>query len=159
MTMGGIVLARALSTATSDQLHVLGSLYINYATGKAYRYVKAGSDLTNDTLAAGNFVSYLVNTTLGTPAYLVTNKSANVTSGAGVAVGAIPESYYGWIQIGGVASIIADDGAAFGEALVPHGDGTLDTMADGEEEQTVAVALEDSAATTYATTVMLKNLM
>lgn len=121
---------------------------------KAYRYVQA-----NATLVVRNLVSYIVNAVLGTNGFKVTNTSANVVAAAGIAISAIPANSYGWIQVSGPASCVGDGAVAFGEAVVQNGDGTVDTMAAGEEHQVVGFALEDDAVTTLYVQVQLRGLI
>lgn len=130
---------------------------LRFEGDKVYRYIKAHSDLTGDALAARNLVSYIVNAAAGTNGFIVTNKSADVNTTAGVAVSAIPESYYGWIQVGGPASCVGDGSVAFGEIVVNNGDGTVDTWA--ADEDGIGFALEDDVATTYYVQVYLKGLI
>jgi hypothetical protein len=76
-----------------------------------------------------------------------------------LAVSVIPESYYGWIQVGGIANVVGDGSVAFGEAVVPNGDGTVDTMAAGEEHEVIGFAVTDDVATTYYVDIKLKGLI
>lgn len=68
------------------------------------------------------------------------------TSFGGVCLGVPTTAYYGWVQVGGVATVLGDGSVAAGEAVVLHSvDGEADTMAAGEEHQVFGVALEADA--------------
>ncbi len=130
----------------------LGSL--RFDGGNVYRYVQA-----SDALVARNFVSFVANAAVGTEDYIVVKGSATVTAPAGVAIGVIAANSYGWIQIGGAAACVGDGSVAAGEAVVSNGDGTLDTMAAGEEHSVVGFAREADAATTLYVQVRLRGLI
>jgi len=132
---------------------------LRWEGAKAYRYIKTHSDLTGDALTAKNLVSFITNATAGTNDFIVTNKSASVTAVAGVAVSAIPESYYGWIQVAGPASCIGSGSVAALECVISATDGTVASCADAVEEQVCGIALEDDIAVTYDVQVMLKGLV
>ena len=132
---------------------------LRFEGDKVYRYVKAYGTLTGDALAAKNFVTYVGNAAIGVNDFVVTNVSGTVTAPAGVAISAIPENYYGWIQVGGPAACVGDGSVALGEAVVSNGDGTVDTMAAGEEHSVVGFAREADAATTNYVQVQLRGLV
>lgn len=126
------------------------------STGKAYRYV-----LVEDAaLATGDVVEFS-----DTSGYEVTNdRSGGASIGravAGVAITAIADASYGWIQVSGKHSAVKTDGGVVkGDALVPHasGDGKADTAASGStvtntEAQVFGYALATDSGTTSAGTV------
>ena len=93
-----------------------GTVFWDGATGKAYRYVLI-EDLA---VAKGDVVEYS-----DTSGYEVTQDRAGGSSigrvVAGVAVGAITDAYYGWIQVSGRHDAIkTDGGVSAGDVLVPH---------------------------------------
>ena len=141
-----------LTDVSATAQTTLGTL--RFDGGKIYRYIKAGPTLTGDTLSLYQTVSYITGT-----GFVVTNTSADIESTAGAVIVAIPENYYGWIQVSGMAILIGDGAVAFGEIVVNNGDGTVDTMAVTEEAAMVGVASEDDAATTFYVNCMLKGLM
>lgn len=133
----------------------LGKLYVDHATGKAYRYV-----LVEDAaIANGDSVEYS-----DTSGYEVTkDRSGGASVGrvpAGVAVGTISDGYYGWVQVSGRhTSIKTDGGVSAGQSLVPHAtvDGRADSEANGStvtvtSGQIFARALEADDGTTSAGT-------
>ena len=136
----GMVLGAALTNADTEAKYPLGTVYFDPKTGNAYRYVKAAAALTNDTIAAKESLSYADN------AFTVTNDISaglGVVAPAGVAISAIGEGKYGWIQVSGKAVLVGDGSVAAGEAVVlDSSDGKVDSMAAGEEHEVFAFALE-----------------
>jgi len=66
----------------------------------------------------------------------------------GVFQNAVTAGNYGWILVNGYGEVRTDGGVAAGDYLVPHSaDHEADTMADGEEEQVFAFALEADTTT------------
>lgn len=138
-------------TSTTAQ-NGLGTL--RFDGSKVYRYVKATDAVTQRAI-----VSHVANGTAGTDDWTVVKGSATVTAPAGVAIGAIAADSYGWIQVGGIVSCIGDGSVAAGEQVISHGDGTIDTMAAGEEASVVGHALEADIATTFYVNVRLRGLI
>ena len=141
-----------VTDSSTTALNGMGVL--RFEGDKIYRYVKA-----SDALAARNFVSYVANAVVGTDDFIVVKASATVTAPAGVAVGTIAADSYGWIQIGGAAACVGDGSVAAGEAVVSNGDGTLDTMAAGEEHEVIGFAREADAVTTLYVQIQLRGLV
>ena len=143
--MFNFVPGRPITNVDSTALYPLGQLYFDLPNGKWYRYVEGDAALDSDTLAAQQVLTWMDN------GYEVTNdvsEGMGVGGFCGVAISAITESAFGWIQTGGQATVLTDGGVSAGEALVPHSEnGEADTMADGEEEQVFAVALQDDHET------------
>jgi hypothetical protein len=77
----------------------------------------------------------------------------------GIAIAALAENYYGWVQVGGVATCITNGSVASGEYVVNDtaNDGDLDTMADGEEEQVLGYSPVADVGTVG--TIILKGLI
>lgn len=141
--------ATKLTDTSSTAQEELGR--IRWEGGKAYRYV-----LVEDAdLALGEVVEYS-----DTSGYEVTNdRSGGSSIGrvvAGVAIGAITDATYGWIQVHGRhTNVITDGGVSAGDALVPHAsaDGQADTAESGStatntEAQVFGYALAADGATT-----------
>lgn len=144
---------------TSDSATALvepGCVWYNEAGDKAYKYV-----LVEDAaLAKGDVVEYS-----DASGYEVTNdRSGGASIGrfvAGVAITALTDAQYGWIQVSGIHTAVKTDGAvAKGDRLVPHAsvDGRADTEANGStvavtSGQVFGVALATDAGTTSAGTV------
>lgn len=136
----------------TTQYHPLG--YRVQVGGKTYRYAyNAGAD----TLAAGEVVGWYKTTPVyghitGTVATFMDNGTAGL--GVGVALSAAPAANFCWIQTQGVGeqALTTDGGVAQGDGLVVNGgtspDGTVDTMADGEEELVFGWALAADSSTT-----------
>ena len=114
--------------------------------GKIYKYVQFKDAVT---YAAGH-----VCTPANSDGTAVTNDRAGGSDigenkFAGVALLAMTQNYYGFVQVGGVASVLGDGSVAAGESVIPDSaDGKADTMAAGEEDHVFGVALEDDDATT-----------
>jgi len=151
------VINSTIDYSASSAAYDLGTLY--FAGTKAYRYVRAAAACTNDLLASTESVCgdsggvYYVNNDLAGGTGL------GVTTPMGVAIGTIAENYYGWIQVGGVATVITDGEVAAAEAIVldASNDGDVDTMADGEEEQVFGWATAADVGTVG--TIMLRGLI
>jgi hypothetical protein len=150
--MGSFNAMSAFDSIDSAAVHPLGTL-VEGPVGRKYRYVyNAGAD----TLAAGEVCCFHTTNTYGHITGTVATSMNNGTAGiaAGVAQAAIPTTKYGWLQTSGdgVQALTTDAGVAQGDYLVVNGgtspDGTVDTMADGEEECVFAVALAADSSTT-----------
>ena len=127
---------------------------IRFEGDKVYRYVK-----TSGALVARDFVSYVANAVVGTDDFIVVKAAATVTAPAGVAIGTIALGSYGWIQIAGTVQCVGDGSVAALEQVLSNGDGTVDTMAAGEEASVIGIALEADAATTLYVQVRLRGLV
>jgi len=109
---------------------------LRFEGAKVYKYVRA----EDAALAIGQVVEYS-----DTSGYEVTNDRAGGASigrvVAGVAIGAITDAYYGWIQVHGRnVDVITDGSVTAGQALVPHA--TADGQADSVESGSTAVNTE-----------------
>jgi len=151
-------LTQPLTYYGATTLHVLGSLLYDEEAAKVYRYCRVAAAATNNALAAGECTCA---DTGGI--YYVNNDMAGGTGlgtiPMGVAISAIPENYYGWIQVGGIAAVtITDAGVAAGDFIVNNTgeDGGCDTMADGEEEQVFGIVVADDVGD--AADVLLRGL-
>jgi len=153
--MNPIILAGNVTVVDTAAKYVLGVIWFDFSTGKAYRYVEGDAALTNDALAAKEVVCYIDD------GWEVTNDYSNGLGGggvavAGVAISAIGEGEFGWIQVSGQCDVFTDGGVAAGDPLVAHDtDGEADTMGDGEEEQVIGAAIEDDAPNVH---VILRGL-
>ena len=141
-----------VTDTSTTALNGLGVL--RFEGNKVYRYVKA-----TDAVTLRAIVSHVANGTAGTDDWTVVKGSATVTAPAGVAIGAIANGSYGWVQVGGIVSCIGDDAVAVGEQVISNGDGTVDTMAAGEEASVMGHALEDDIATTFYVNIRLRGLI
>lgn len=155
--MNPMVLARSITVVTSAALYPLGILWFDFTTGKAYRYVEGDAALASDTITAKQVVAWMddgweVNNAVAT--------GLGVTAPAGVAISAITESAFGWIQVAGQCDVFTDGSVAAADPLVMHSvDGEADTMAAGEEANVFAVALETDHETIEECGCMLKMLL
>lgn len=151
-------LTQPLTYWGTTTLHTIGSLLYDIDAAKVYRYSLAAAAMTNDALAAGEC------TCADSGGYFYVNNDMAGGTGygiqpMGVAINALPENNYGWIQVGGKASVtITDGGVAANDFIVNDTavDGGCDTMADGEEEQVFAIAV--AADITNAASILLKGL-
>jgi hypothetical protein len=141
----------------------LGSLRFEFDTTngglKIYKYVQAASDTT---VANGTPLAYV-----NAYGWQVTSDESDSDQNrpAGVGIGAITASYYGWIQVGGYhAAVITngdDDIAANDSVILSTTDGKADSVAAGtaatHRPLGVAVAADDNDADTVA--VFLQGLI
>lgn len=69
----------------------------------------------------------------------------------GFAIGAVPAGSYGWVCKTGDCLAKGDGSVAQGESIVSHSSNQVDTMASGEEEMIIGVALaaDGSAGETF----------
>jgi len=137
-----------LAANDSTAKNTLGSL-VTSNEGNTYRYVKiaaASACATTD----GSIVQL---SSASESAWEVTpDVTGNLGAAAtdkvvGVAQSAIDTGNYGWVLVSGVGEVRTDNGVSAADYLVGHGDHEADTMADGEEEQVFAFALEDDTGT------------
>lgn len=137
-----------LSSNSSTQLATLGSLFTDN-NGNLYRYVLLSA--TSACAATQGSVAAIADATAN--AWDVTvDVSEQIGTATGRAVGVFQNSVtagnYGWILVNGYGEVRTDGGVAAGDYLVPHSaDHEADTMADGEEEQVFAMALEADTTT------------
>ncbi|MAH45213.1 hypothetical protein CMI37_05255 [Candidatus Pacearchaeota archaeon] len=139
-------------------LHALGSLLYVEDSAKVYRYVLCANAVTNNALAAGECLC-----ADSGGLYYVNNDMAGGTGYGtipmGVAISAITENSYGWIQVGGIAEVTITDGSVAANDFIVNNtgeDGGCDTMADGEEEQVFGVVV--AADVGDAVSVLLRGL-
>lgn len=115
---------------------------------KTYKYVQYSTGAGTVAAAAGNVAYYQKVATAGVVGYIVTSDVSDSDGvGAGVLQAALTDDYYGWVQVGGVATLTtALTAGADGNALtaVGAGDGTLDVSAL-VTDAVVAYALDASA--------------
>ena len=115
-----------------------------YGSNAKFRYVQF--------LDAVTYIKGHVVTAANAAGTAVTNDRSGgsavyVTRAAGVALRAMTENYYGYIQVTGRAVVQTDDGVAAGESLVAHTvDGECDTMAAGEEHLVFGFTLAADAS-------------
>lgn len=126
----GIPLDSFASHNDTSPLYTPGTVVVDKATSKVYKYVLA----EDANLVIGDVVEY--STALN--GYEVTKDRSGGTSAgrvaAGVAIGSITDARYGWIQVAGLNTYTKTDGSvAAGDPLVPHAssDGVADTAASG----------------------------
>lgn len=129
--MSRIINRANLSANDSVAQEQLGKLFVDYSTGKIYRYVVA----EDAAIANGDVVEFADAT-----AYEVSKDRNGSSLGrfvAGVGVATISDAQYGWIQVSGVHTAVKTDGAVVkGDRLVPHA--TVDGQADKETDGSTA---------------------
>ncbi len=149
-TMIGIKLSDTYTTARLGELGlVAGQIYINEATGAAYRLYLFNNGVGNVASVVGNFgYIYAVS---GASAGQTTTVTMDLTDTAGVGAGVfqaiITDGDYGWLQVSGIATLAtALTAGADGNALTPVGssDGTLDVSAL-VTDHICAIAIDASA--------------
>jgi len=146
------MVARTGFTAANDSsdLNQVGTVMIDGATGKKYRYIR----VEDADLAANDVVEYS-----DTTGYEVTKDvsgGSSVGRGfAGVAVSTITDGNYGWVQIGGLATckVAANTAVAAGNRVKS---GTADGVVSayvattGSEDYSFGMAVGADTATTSA---------
>ena len=120
----------ANDSTAKEQLGVIRAEFDTTYGWRYYKYVQAASDTT---VANGTVLCY-TNYTRTVVSSDRTDTQANWP--AGVGVGAITASYYGWIQLKGYHSAVATDAGddiAIQDALIVHAtlDGVVDRTAAG----------------------------
>lgn len=119
------------SATALDQVGMLRFEIDNTYGMKIYRYVQAAADTT---VANGTALAF---TTDGYGRVVTSDISdSDKNLPAGVGIGAITASYYGWIQVGGYHAAIKTDGGddfAIGDSIILHAssDGVADRTATG----------------------------
>lgn len=121
-------------TSAEGPAFALGTIHSDAATGKTYKYVKYNNGAGDVASVAGNFCyNYAVS---GASAGQYTEVTMDITDSGGIGMGVfqavIPDGGYGWIQVGGVATLTtALTAGADGNALTAVGatDGTIDVSA------------------------------
>jgi hypothetical protein len=120
-------------TAGGKPEFTVGTLGMDY-TGKRYKYVQYDTGAGGIAGTAGNVTYYYApgGVSAGSSTVVTSDLSDSANLGAGVLVAAMGDGDYGWVQIGGVATLTtALTAGADGNALTPVGstDGTLDVSA------------------------------
>lgn len=154
-------------SSANDQypLHLPGEVFeVVDSTGrKKYKYVNFDNGSGNLTLAAGNLVYFLDGSDFD--GYTVTSdvSDTDINQAAGVALGAITDAYYGFVQTWGYYSAVVtngDDDIAASDALIGGGDGTVNSTAqDTAPTNKVvgwAVAADVDASNTVAAYITLE---
>lgn len=156
---GAPQLGPSLDLCTSDAKYELGSV-VQGANGKWYRYVQFVDAVT---YVAGHVVC-LKDADLDE--WKVTNDISGAMAGdhpVGVVFqSTVPaENEYGWVQCGGVATVLAGSGAIIaGDYLKPDAstDGAADEATAGTDENIFAIALETIADTETGKALLRKLL-
>ena len=141
------IFATGLTETFAEDREGLGT--IRREGNKTYKYIQFDNGSGNVAAVVGNFCYYVAVT--GYMASLVTMDITDFDGvGAGVFQAIIPDQYYGWIQIGGPATLTtAHLAGADGNAMTAVGattDGTLDVSAL-VTDFICAIALDHSAKT------------
>lgn len=147
--------ADELTATFTDERYPLGSIRLQTADenkaansshiGPKY-WVFVFNDEASTDFAEGDLVS--IDTSDYAPYHGIQSAAAATVAGAilGVAGHAIAAGSYGWIVKQGVTECKGDGSVSQGDAIVSHTSGQVDTMADGEEEAVIGVALEDDGS-------------
>jgi hypothetical protein len=138
-----------LAANDSTAKNVPGSL-VTDNQGNTYRYVL----ISASSACACTVGSVLHMSEASASTWDVTPDVTDALGGAGtdkvvgVAQSAIDTGNYGWVLVSGIGEVRTDNGVAAADYLVGHTvDHEADTMADGEEEQVFAFALEADSGT------------
>ena len=116
--------------------------------GKVYKYVKY-EEATAATAGVAGEVAYYATVAVGdaTGTIVTSDLSDSDEVGAGVLQAALTDGTFGWVQVGGIATLtIALTAGADGDVLTPTGatDGTLDVTAAATSAP-CAIAIDASA--------------
>lgn len=146
---------RPITSVDDSALYPLGRIYINFQEGKIYRYVEAG--VAN--IAAGDALRWSGNDWKVTR---VKDAALGVNAPAGIAVAAIGNEKFGWVQVSGkVTGVRAQGTINAGDSVKLDGvttDGAVIVIAgDDDEDECFAIAL--AAASSNKVDLMLKTLM
>lgn len=140
--------AEQLRGSESSSVPGIGDIYVSH-DNKKYRFVQYNAGAGAVAAVAGN-VTYLyapAGVSAGASNVVTSDLSDSAEIGAGVLQAVIPTGGYGWIQVGGVATLTpALTAGADGDPLTPSGstDGTLDVVA-AATDAVCAYAIDASA--------------
>ena len=142
-------------TSTEGAEFAVGTIHADVPSGKTYKYVKYNGGVGSVAAVAGNFVyNYAVS---GASAGQTTEVTMDLTDSGGIGMGVlqavIATGGFGWIQVGGVATLTtALTAGADGNALTAVGatDGTIDVSAL-VTDFICAVAIDASAKIVFLT--------
>jgi len=117
--------------------------------GKVYRYLQFNDGAGAVAAVAGNFAYVYApsGASAGASTVATSDLSDSAAVGAGVFQAVLTDGYYGWFQVGGIATLTtALTAGADGNALTPVGstDGTLDVSAL-VTDHICAIAIDASA--------------
>lgn len=146
-------------TVTANQ-YAGGWALITTSTGAGYQYqigshaAASGAVLTlniTDPIIVALTTSSKVDLVANPYAGVIINPTSATSAPVGVAVAATPISYYGWLQVGGVASVLADGTVTVGTALdASNGTaGAVEAHAEAGVQAPVGTAVAGIATTEY----------
>lgn len=140
--------AADLTGIESGSVPGIGDVYVSH-DNKKYRFVQYNAGAGPVAAVAGNVAYFYApgGVSAGATNVVTSDLSDSAEVGAGVLQAAIPTGGYGWIQVGGVATLTpALTAGADGDPLTPSGstDGTLDTVA-AATDAVCAYAIDASA--------------
>ena len=148
----------ATSTTADEQLGIKRTEYDSTdETWKTYRYVQFNDGTAaGGACAKGDVLSWLTAST--NKGYIVTDDESDGGQElfAGIAIVAIADLSYGWVQCGGFCNYITTDGdvVANDMLIVDTVDATADTFTGGEEHYIFGVALAADASTTLTSAIL-----
>mgnify|MGYP004545127757 CR=1 FL=1 len=147
-SLGATYTAAELTGQESGGVPGIGDIYVSH-DNKRYRFVQYNPGVGNIAAVTGRAAYFFApgGVSAGLTNTVTSDLSDSSEVGAGILMGDIPNGGYGWIQIGGVATMsVALTAGVDGDPLTATGatDGTLDV---GEQAGIhVALALELAAA-------------
>jgi len=123
---------------------------------KVYRYVRYYDGTAAAGAAAAGNVLVWYNTNADGYSVVLDVSDGSQAGFAGVAIGALTDLYYGWVQCGGFCNNVdTDAGVAAGDPLIVDTvDGDADTMAAGEEHYVFGYALAADVGTTLSDAIL-----
>lgn len=143
---------------TSDKRGTLGEFAYSYDTTngwKKYQYIQFDNGAGN-VASAANSVGYFVAASMASYVVTCDVSDSDINLVAGVFTQAFTDQYYGWIQVGGKATVATngDDDISAYDKLIGGGDGTCNSVAqDTAPTNTVlgtALADDDNTANTVS---------
>lgn len=154
MQLMGVSLTQVKTNAEGPEF-ALGTIHSDAATGKTYKYVQYDTAAGSVAAVAGQFAYYYApsGVSAGSTTKVTSDLSDSAGVGAGVLQAVIADEGYGWIQVGGVATLTtALTAGADGNALTAVGatDGTVDVSAL-VTDFICAVAIDASAKIVFLT--------
>lgn len=154
--MPTFVPGRPITSVDDEALYPLGRIFIDFPGGKIYRYVEAGE--------AGIEVGDALRWNSGDDDEVVRARAGGLGTNApaGVAISAIGNEKFGWIQVAGKAEgVKSEGGVSAGDSVSLDGsdtDGAVITLpSEDTEDECFGVAL--TAESSSKVNIMLKTLM
>lgn len=146
---------RPIEFVDDEQLYPLGRYYIDFPSGKVYRYIKASGSISEGDALRWN---------TGDDWTVLRQKDGGLGTNApaGIAVADMTNDDYGWIQVSGKAEGVRAQGTVNAGVSVKLDGATTDgavivIAGDDDEDECFGIALAE--ASSNKVTIMLKTLL